>query len=145
MAQSTSDITGLNTMSTSPTRTTATADPREAMGKLLGCTVKCTLVDGRIATGRFVCLDRLRNIILCDVLEVRKVPVAAYGSYVDSARQQHGHDSKGKSKEERSNEHEASSKHYVYAARKLSQAMVPGKHLVKVEVSQKIWDSKVLN
>ena len=32
----------------------------------------------------------------------------------------------------------------VLVQRELSQAMVPGKHLVKVEVEQAIWDEKVI-
>jgi len=35
-------------------------DPAQAaMYKLLGSRIKCTLADGRTATGTFICMDRL--------------------------------------------------------------------------------------
>ena len=48
-------------MSIDQDSTTATKAQKaaEAMTQLLGQSIKCTLDDGRIATGTFVCLDRL--------------------------------------------------------------------------------------
>lgn len=37
----------------------------------------------------------------------------------------------------------SSKQHIIVARRELSQAMIPGKHLVKVEVARKIYDTKV--
>jgi hypothetical protein len=39
--------------------TTKAQKAAEAMTQLLGQSIKCTLDDGRIATGTFVCMDRL--------------------------------------------------------------------------------------
>eukprot|EP00591_Stephanopyxis_turris_P005856 CAMPEP_0195515702 /NCGR_PEP_ID=MMETSP0794_2-20130614/6677_1 /TAXON_ID=515487 /ORGANISM="Stephanopyxis turris, Strain CCMP 815" /LENGTH=105 /DNA_ID=CAMNT_0040644165 /DNA_START=47 /DNA_END=361 /DNA_ORIENTATION=- len=89
----------------------------DVMTKLIGSRVRCILDDGRVATGTFLCLDRLKNLLLCDVVEVRKV----------SSFQGKNEASDGAVYEDE------------YAERRLSQAMVPGKHLVKVEVEKKTW------
>jgi small nuclear ribonucleoprotein (snRNP)-like protein len=87
------------------------------MHKLIGQSVKCTLDDGRTATGTFVCLDRLRNIILSDVLEERPVPASVYGG---------------------------DSNTILVAERQLAQAMIPGAHLVKVEITKDVHEQYVV-
>jgi len=72
---------------------------------LLGCELTCTLDDGRLVTGDFVCLDRLKNILLTNVVEERMIELP----------------------------NEAS----IPTKRKLTQAMIPGKHLQQVRVSRK--------
>jgi len=87
-----------------------------AMENLLGKTLKCTLDDGRTAIGDLVCIDRLKNIILKDAVEERWVDSTVYNS---------------------------TSGNVVVAKRSLSQAMIPGKHLVKVEISQDLYKEHV--
>lgn len=78
---------------------------------LLEKTLRFELADGRIVTGTFLCLDRLKNFIIQDTEERRKVSVLQKdGSEVVED-----------------------------ATRSLGLVMVPGKHLVKVEVLESDW------
>eukprot|EP00957_Ditylum_brightwellii_P186880 14231018-Ditylum_brightwellii.AAC.1 len=72
-----------------------------------------------------------KNLILCDVIEVRKVPIIQS----DNAAGESNNDSEISTEEDGTK--------YWYVERKLSQAMVPGSRLVKVEVSKEIWDETV--
>lgn len=62
-----------------------------------------------------------KNLILKDVVEERWVDTSVYAG---------------------ANDNEKSSK-VIVAKRNLSQAMIPGKHLVKVEVSQQLYKEDV--
>jgi hypothetical protein len=63
MASTTDSIPGAElatlTMNSDQDSTTKAQKAAEAMTQLLGQSIKCTLNDGRIATGTFVCMDRL--------------------------------------------------------------------------------------
>ena len=83
---------------------------------LLGQKIKCTLDDGRTAMGTFICVDRLSNLILTNVVEERMVCSSDYSDYRTED---------------------------ILVRRDLSQAMVPGERLLKVEVEKAIFDSKL--
>ena len=53
--------------------TTSNQNLLNAIHRLLGSTLLVTMTDGRVAEGKFVCLDRLGNIILEDVTERREI------------------------------------------------------------------------
>ena len=93
-----------------------TSEEKEAqayISSILGQKIKCTLDDGRTATGEFICLDRLKNIILQNVTEERLTIVPPL----------------------RGNDGEClDDKQGFRRQRRLSQAMIPGKHLVKVHL-----------
>lgn len=111
------------------------ADSKEAVPKLLGNTVICTLDDGRSLEGTLVCLDRLKNIILSSVTETRKVPLEEYGAYLEGLDPPIIDTSRLDGKEDIIDENGC-----VVVTRKLSQAFAPGTRLVKVEVTEKTWD-----
>ena len=111
------------------------ADAQEAVSKLLGNTVICTLDDGRSLEGTLVCLDRLKNIILSSVTEIRKVPLEEYGAYLEGLDPPVIVSSRLDDKEDIIDENGC-----VVVTRKLSQAFAPGARLVKVEVTEKTWD-----
>ena len=110
-------------------------DAQEAVSKLLGNTVICTLDDGRSLEGTLVCLDRLKNIILSSVTETRKVPLEEYGAYLEGLVPPVIDSSRLDDKEDIIDENGC-----VVVTRKLSQAFAPGARLVKVEVTEKTWD-----
>lgn len=105
--------------------------PQDAMSKLLGNTVICTL-DDRSLEGTFVCLDQLKNIILSSVTETRSVPLKEYGAYLEGLDPP-VIDAGGK-------EDIVDENGCVVVTRKLSQAFAPGARLVKIEVTQKAWN-----
>lgn len=124
--------TNTTTMTTRPEEVT---DAQEAVSKLLGNTVICTLDDGRSLEGTLVCLDRLKNIILSSVTETRKVPLEDYGSYLEGLDPPIIDASRLDGKEDVVDENGC-----IVVTRKLSQAFAPGSRLVKVEMTQKTWD-----
>ena len=83
---------------------------------LLGERIKCTLDDGRHVAGTFLCLDRLTNIILSNAVEERVISSADYSDTT----------------------HE-----HMIVTRNLSQAMIPGERLRKVEVDASTFQSRV--
>ena len=117
------------------TRPDEIADAQDAMSKLLGNTVICTLDDGRSLEGTFVCLDRLKNIILSSVTETRSVPRQEYGAYLEGLDPPVIDAGEADGKEDIVDENGC-----VVVTRKLSQAFAPGARLVKVEVTQKTWN-----
>lgn len=94
-------------------------DPYEAVKAILGERVKCTLDDGRLATGELVCLDRIQNLILSNVVEERWIHPEDYS------------------------QNEAIREGKVLVRRMLSQAMVPGSRLLKIEIEKTIHDEKM--
>ena len=124
--------TNTTTMTTRPDEVT---DAQEAVSKLLGSTVICTLDDGRSLEGTLVCLDRLKNIILSSVTETRKVSREDYGSYLEGLDPPVIDTNRLNGKEDVVDENGC-----IVVTRKLSQAFAPGSRLVKVEVTQKTWD-----
>merc|ERR1711862_745954 len=88
-------------------------------------TLKCTLDDGRTVTGRFLCLDRLKNLVLSDVLEIRQIPIQNEQQTLASSNN--------------NNNNNNNNKFEIYE-RQLSQAMIPGEHLVKAEMNKYVFD-----
>jgi len=117
------------------TRPDETSDAPDAMSKLLGNTVICTLDDGRSLEGTLVCLDRLKNIILSSVTETRRVPLKEYGAYLEGLDPPIIDADQADCKEDVIDENGC-----VLVTRKLSQAFAPGARLVKIEVTQTTWD-----
>lgn len=117
------------------TRPGEIADAQDAMSKLLGNTVICTLDDDRSLEGTFVCLDRLKNIILSSVTETRSVPLKEYGAYLEGLDPPVIDAGEADGKEDIADENGC-----VVVTRKLSQAFAPGARLVKIEVTQKAWN-----
>jgi small nuclear ribonucleoprotein (snRNP)-like protein len=100
-----------------------TKTPLEQVSLLLGRTLLCTLDDGRTVQGQLECLDRLSNIILRDALEKRVVEdPSIYG--IEKGYEKEGKENHGKNQEDPP----------LILERWLSQVLVPGKHLVKVEL-----------
>lgn len=88
------------------------------VNSLLGEKIKCTLDDGRSVRGTFVCVDRLTNLILTNAMEERTVFSSDYSDTKDET---------------------------ILTTRKLSQVMIPGERLKKVEVDQLTYDTKIAN
>ena len=105
---------------------------------LLGSKLHVTMTDGRVARGNLVCLDRLGNIILENVVECRRVayippPVASNIEEISSEG--------GKEKILQCNDEQT-----VYkwdTERSLSQVVIPGDRLAKVEIAKKEWEGRV--
>lgn len=91
----------------------------QAMKAVLGERIKCTLDDGRLATGELVCLDRIQNLILTNVVEERWINTGDYSRTVPM------------------------SENKILVRRELSQAMVPGSRLIKVEIEKRQYDDKM--
>jgi small nuclear ribonucleoprotein (snRNP)-like protein len=94
----------------------STSTSIEKVENLVGERIKCTLDDGRYVTGTFLCLDRLTNIILSNAVEERNISSADYS--------------------ETTHEH-------IVVTRNLSQAMIPGERLRKVEVDAATFQLRV--
>mmetsp|Transcript_18865 Transcript_18865/g.24273 ORF Transcript_18865/g.24273 Transcript_18865/m.24273 type:complete len:102 (+) Transcript_18865:79-384(+) len=96
-------------------------DSKAAVQSLLGCKVRCTLNDGRVATGRLVCLDRMRNMILTDCVEERWIDSIDYN-----------------------NNDGNTVNHRKKVIRRLQQAMVPGQFLQQVQIESKLHEKAVV-
>lgn len=89
----------------------------KTINKLFGSTLLVTTTDGRTAQGKFICLDRLGNIILEDVVEKRGVTYSATD------------------KEESTYKWETE--------RSLSQAVIRGDILAKVQIAKNEYHRRV--
>ena len=98
------------------------SNSKSIIEKLLGSWIICTLADGRTAEGKLLCVDRMSNIILADCTERRQLRNKDYN-------EKHCDDDDNVVSKE--------------ATRHLRQAMVPGNHLVKVEIDEKVYEQKV--
>ena len=92
----------------------ATKTAKEKVQSLLGQKLKCTLVDGRTVKGELIVLDRKNNLILLNAVEERIVASADYSDTSDEE---------------------------ILVTRELSQVMIPGERVKKVEIDQAIFDS----
>ncbi|KAL7578750.1 hypothetical protein ACA910_015983 [Epithemia clementina (nom. ined.)] len=147
---------------------------KAAINNLLGCRVRCTLSDGRTATGRFICIDRMKNIILADCVEKRWISssdynnnnnnnhpsafsdmVAAPNVGADNALEVTGTGpedllncsttpSPSSSPTTTTNNNSHPQSVRKVAIRRLQQAMVPGIQLSKVQITSEIYQKKVL-
>ena len=102
---------------------TPTPTPIDQVAAIIGRKIICTLDDGRTLEGRLECLDRLSNIILRQVHETRIV--------TDPSIYGHGHDSSISSSG-------IGEKKGMVIKRRLSQALIPGNHLVKVQLVHEV-------
>lgn len=102
------------------------------------------MTDGRYVTGEFTCLDRCGNVILSDAVERRVV------GYVGKSFES-GEGSLLKDRERRISskcQHEVieseGKRVYVWnTERSLSQAVIPGGRLAKVEIAKREWGERV--
>jgi small nuclear ribonucleoprotein (snRNP)-like protein len=96
----------------------------ETIHRLLGSKIRVTMKDGRTVDGTFVCLDRLNNILLEDAIEHRKI---GYKQTIVSSD-------------------DGSSEEQLYtwdAEREISQAMIRGDKIVKVEIYESEWVERI--
>jgi len=89
---------------------------KEKIESLLGEKIVCTLVDGRKVKGELIVLDRKKNLILINAIEERIVMSKDYSNTTDQE---------------------------IHVTRELSQVMIPGERLQKVEITQSLFDSKL--
>lgn len=115
---------------------------------LLGKRIKTTLSDGRTLTGKFICIDRLKNLILTNVIEERFIDPSDYRYRVGDGDRDEMTDGYGNGNEmtdgngdgdEMSNgddddDREHSMDRRIRVERHISQAMIPGSRLVKAEI-----------
>ena len=105
---------------------------------LLGSNLRVTMLDGRVAHGKFVSLDRLSNIVLEDVTEYRRVAYVPSPPPGSLAVPLNNGDDGAKSK--------LTTKDGCYTwdtERKLSQAVIPGDRMVKVEIASREWNERI--
>eukprot|EP00804_Cyclotella_cryptica_P008407 CCRYP_003933-RA/>CCRYP_003933-RA protein AED:0.29 eAED:0.29 QI:0/-1/0/1/-1/1/1/0/114 len=104
---------------------TSNPDLLETVHRLLGATVLITLTDGRTAQGKFLCLDRLGNIILDNVVERREI------AFCPSAG---------------GNGAKPGDETIIYrwdTDRLLAQAVVPGDRLCKVQIAKEEYEKRL--
>ena len=90
---------------------------------LLGSKLRITMTDGRFVTGKFICLDRLCNVTLENVVEHRRL------AYISPSESGEGDEQK------------------LYqwdTERTLSQAVIPGSRLAKIEISKGEFEARVV-
>jgi small nuclear ribonucleoprotein (snRNP)-like protein len=76
------------------------------------------MIDGRVAQGKFICLDRLGNIVLEDVIERREMK---YHNETDEQKRVYRWDTE----------------------RCLSQAVIPGDRLARVQIDKDEYQRRV--
>jgi Small nuclear ribonucleoprotein (snRNP) homolog len=96
----------------------------ERVSSIIGRNIVCTLDDGRTVQGKLECLDRLSNIILRDALEKRFVPDPSIYGIRHTIDKHQCHDDQVSTENQ----------DQLVLERKLSQVLVPGKHLIKVQL-----------
>ena len=143
------------TMASSSTAITASAqgtNPLTAEGNtlidtihlLLGSKLRITMTDGRIVHGRFLCLDRLGNIILENAVEFRRIAYIPPPPSVAIASEDEGNCS---SSEDNNNyESPCNTDQTVFTwntERSLSQAVIQGNRLAKVEIAKSDWEMRI--
>ena len=87
--------------------------PKDELSSYLGHRLRATLSDGRLITGTFHCVDKLRNLILHDAYEQAPSEDDASGAATHLAPE-----------------------------RRLGMIVVPGKHLVKCEIDKTMLNFK---
>eukprot|EP00588_Corethron_pennatum_P011619 CAMPEP_0194282538 /NCGR_PEP_ID=MMETSP0169-20130528/23352_1 /TAXON_ID=218684 /ORGANISM="Corethron pennatum, Strain L29A3" /LENGTH=161 /DNA_ID=CAMNT_0039027895 /DNA_START=83 /DNA_END=568 /DNA_ORIENTATION=- len=101
-------------------------EPMDLARRLLGRTVECTLGDGRVLVGVLQCIATGSDLILSDATERRSIHASHAASLGIDISEMPTLLDRG-----------------AEVVRHLSQAMVPGKHLIKVRVSKIVWDDIV--
>lgn len=116
--------------------------------QILGKEIKCTLNDNRIIKGSLICLDRMKNMILVDAIEERRVEKSIYditactnnrndeNSGENNERDRHNVKYNENSKENSFNDEEVE---WIIFRRDISQVLVPGNKLIKVEMDKALF------
>ena len=120
--------------------------------RIVGQRIKCTLNDGRITEGTLICLDRMKNMILTNATEERIIRKSLYSviskkgerniianSAINGAMKERtnsvengeGIDGHGNNNEEE----------WFTFRRDISQVLVPGEKLIKVEIERRLLES----
>ena len=115
----------------------------KSMHLLLGSQLKVTMTDGRIVTGQFVSLDRLGNIVLENVIENRKVAYNIPTSNDDGITSETSkEEDKEDYKEDTNQIYQTSTDDSIIqwdTQRSLTQAVILGTKLQKVEIEKREW------
>jgi len=115
----------------------------KSMNLLLGSQLKVTMTDGRIVTGQFVSLDRLGNTVLENVIENRKVayniPTNDDGITGDKSKEEDNQDYKEDTKQIQQTSTDGSNIIKWDTQRSLTQAVILGNKLQKVEIEKSEW------
>jgi small nuclear ribonucleoprotein (snRNP)-like protein len=115
------------------------------MHLLLGSKLRITMTDGRIVRGKFLCLDRLGNVILENAVESRRI---AYIPPPSSAAAIPSEDEGNRSSSDDNNNDESrcDNDKTVFTwntERSLSQAVIQGNRLAKVEIAKSDWEARI--
>jgi len=112
----------------------------KSMNLLLGSQLKVTMTDGRIVTGQFVSLDRLGNTVLENVTENRKVayniPATNDGITRDKSKKE---DCDVEVDSQQTTSTDSSNIIQWDTQRSLTQAVILGTKLQKVEIEKREW------
>ena len=118
----------------------------DVLANLIGSNIRVTMTDGRVASGKFICLDRLGNIMLEDVTERRRL---AY--HDDTMTEENHHLDENNPKTDVDNKtknmqytNESGTYHWT-TERSLTQAVIIGKKVVKVEIKKRELELRLGN
>ena len=126
-----------NTMNNMSTNNNSTL---QTIHHLLGSTLLLTMTDGRTATGKFTSLDRLGNVILSEVCERREVGYD-YGDASDG-----GNTNTTATGDKKGNQIMTATTATTTTwntKRYLSQAVIPGEKVLKVQIAKREWDTRI--
>ena len=112
---------------------------------LLGSKLRITMADGRIVHGRFLCLDRLGNIILENAVEFRRIVYTPPSE--DEVNSSSSRSSSSSSSDDNTNyKSRCNNDQTVFTwntERSLSQAVIRGNRLAKVEIAKSDWEKRI--
>ena len=114
----------------------------KSMHLLLGSQLKVTMTDGRVVTGNFVSLDRLGNIVLENVIENRIVAYDVPNSNDDGITGETSKKDDCNEKQQTNNDEQTSTDSSSIqwdTQRSLTQAVILGTKLQKVEIEKREW------
>ena len=125
-------------------------DPLSDIHLIIGAKLRVTMTDGRVAHGTFVALDRLCNIILDNVIEYREIayidptPSNPSGSGGGLSGREDGNEVGNHSTINLADSQEGNNNNHpqIYrwnTERSLSQAVIRGDRLAKVEIVKDEW------
>jgi len=112
---------------------------------LLGSKLRITMTDGRIVHGKFLCLDRLGNIILENAVEFRRIVYIPPPPSVAIASEDEGN--RSSSSDVNTNyKSRCNNDQPMFTwntERSLSQAVIQGNRLAKVEIAKREWEKRI--
>jgi small nuclear ribonucleoprotein (snRNP)-like protein len=100
------------------------------------------MTDGRIVHGKFICLDRLGNIILDSAVEYRQIVYIPPPSVALSSEDR---ENGNFCDENNMNDKPRRDKFTWITNRSLSQAVIKGNRLAKVEIAKSDWENRMGN